>query len=65
MEAYVLVHSPLPAPDVMYLDGGYLKFLQFSQVNPHARVRSVARDMLASLEDAADEGILRAGNARR
>ena len=54
MEAYVLVDAPLPVPDVLYLDGSYLRFLRFSQVNPHARVRSVARDMLASLEDAAD-----------
>ena len=50
----VLVDAPLPVPDVLYLDGSYLRFLRFSQVNPHARVRSVARDMLASLEDAAD-----------
>ena len=48
-DAYVLVDSPLPLPDVMYLDGGYLKFLQFAQANPHARVRKVARRILASL----------------
>ena len=54
IEAYVLVDAPLPVADVLYLDGSYLRFLQFSQVNPHARVRSVARDMLASLEDATD-----------
>lgn len=65
LEAYVLVESPLPVPDVLYLDAGYRKFLQFSQVNSHARVRKVARDILASLQDAAHETFRRAGNARR
>lgn len=46
---YALHESPLPLPDTLHLDAGYLKFLQFAQVHPHARVREVVKDMLASL----------------
>lgn len=65
MEAYVLVDTPLPVPDVMYLDGEYLKFLQFAQANSHAQVRRVARDVLATLEEGADETVHGDGDARR
>lgn len=65
METYVLVDSPLPVPDVMYLDGQYLKFLRFAQANSHARVRRVARDVLATLEEGADETVHGDGDARR
>ena len=65
VEAYVLVDTPLPLPDVLYLDGGYLVFLRGAQANSHARVRTVARDMLESLGEAADENILGDDDARR
>lgn len=65
MEAYVLADTPLPVADVLYLDGGYLIFLRTAQANSHARVRKVARDMLESLGEAADEKIPGDGGARR
>ena len=65
MEAYVLADTPLPVADVLYLDGGYLIFLRAAQLNPHARVRKVARAMLESLGEAADENIPGDDDARR
>lgn len=64
-DAYVLADTPLPVADVMYLDGGYLVFLRTAQANSHARVRRVARDMLESLGEAADEKIPGDGDAHR
>ena len=65
MEAYVLADTPLPVADVMYLDDGYLVFLRAAQANSHARVRKVARNMLESLGEAADENIPGDDDARR
>ena len=63
IEVYTLHEAPLPLPDALHLDAGYLKFLQFAQAHSHARVRKVARDILASLEGTADERILLSGIA--
>lgn len=64
-EAYVLADTPLPVADVMYLDGGYPVFLRAAQLHPHARVRKVAREMLESLGETADENVLGDDDARR
>ena len=61
---YALHDAPLPVPDTLHLDAGYLDFLKFAQAHPHARVRKVVQDILVSLDDAADERILRSSNAR-
>ena len=55
MEVYTLHKAPLPLPDALHLDAGYLTFLQFAQAHSHARVRTVVRDILASLEGTVDE----------
>lgn len=46
---FALHDAPLPVPDTLHLDTGYLAFLQFAQAHSHARVRKVVRDILASL----------------
>ena len=46
---FALHDAPLPVPDTLHLDAGYLAFLQFAQAHPHARVRKVVQDILASL----------------
>ncbi len=61
---YALHDAPLPVPDTLYLDADYLTFLQYAQAHPHARVRKVVREILASLEEQADARIRRAGNIR-
>ena len=61
---YALHDAPLPVPDTLHLDAGYLNFLQFAQAHPHARVRKVVQDILASLDDAVDERIQLSSNAR-
>ena len=61
---YALHDAPLPVTDTLYLDAGYLSFLQYAQAHPHARVRKVVRQILVSLEERADAGIRRAGNMR-
>ena len=55
IEVYTLHKAPLPLPDALHLDAGYLTFLQFAQAHSHARVRTVVRDILASLEGTVDE----------
>lgn len=50
---FALHDAPLPVPDTLHLDAGYLAFLQFAQAHPHARVRKVVRDILASLSSGA------------
>ena len=45
---FALHDAPLPVPDTLHLDAEYLAFLQIAQVHPHARVRKVVRDILAS-----------------
>ena len=64
MVVYALHDAPLPVPDALYLDAGYLSFLQYAQAHPHARVRKVVREILASLEERADAGFRRTGNIR-
>ena len=61
---YALHDAPLPVTDTLYLDAGYLSFLQYAQAHPHARVRTVVRQILVSLEERVDAGIRRAGNMR-
>ena len=61
---YVLHDAPLAVADTLYVDGGYLNFLQFAQAHPHARVRRVVQGVLASLRDNRGRSALRAGNAR-
>ena len=51
---FALHDAPLPVPDTLHLDAGYLAFLQFAQAHPHARVRKVVREILASLGTTAD-----------
>ena len=46
---FALHDAPLPVPDTLHLDAGYLAFLKFAQTHPHARVRKVVQDILASL----------------
>ena len=65
IEVYALPDAPLPLPDAVHLDGEYPAFLQFAQAHPHARVRYVAREVLASLDGTVDERILLSGIARR
>ena len=50
---FALHDAPLPVPDTLHLDTGYLAFLQFSQAHPHARVRKVVWDILAPLSSSA------------
>ncbi len=61
---YALHDAPLSVPDTLYLDSSYLTFLQFAQAHPHARVRKVVQDILASLQDSVDERIPLSSNAR-
>ena len=51
---FALHDAPLPVPDTLHLDAGYLAFLQFAQAHPHARVRKVVQEILASLGTTAD-----------
>jgi len=51
---FALHDAPLPVPDTLHLDAGYLAFLQFAQAHPHARVRKVVQEILASLGTRAD-----------
>ena len=64
MVVYALHDAPMPVPDTLYLDAGYLPFLQFAQAHPHARVRKIVKEILASLEENVDAGIRRASNIR-
>ena len=64
MVVYALHDAPMPVPDTLYLDAGYLTFLQFAQAHPHARVRKIVKEILASLEENVDAGIRRASNVR-
>lgn len=52
---FALHDAPLPVPDTLHLDAGYLAFLQFAQAHSHARVRKVVQGILASLGNAPDE----------
>ena len=61
---YIVHETPLPVPDTQFLDSGYLAFLERAQAHPHARVRKVVQDILASLQFAADQRIRMSGNAR-
>ena len=64
MVVYALHDAPMPVPDTLYLDAGYLTFLQFAQAHPHARVRKIVKEILASLEENVDAEIRRASNMR-
>ena len=55
VEVYTLHEEPLPLPDALHLDAGYLAFLQFAQAHSHARVRKVVRYILTSLEGTVHE----------
>lgn len=48
---YALHDEPLPLADAFHLDTDYLAFLDSATVHGHARVRTVARGMLDSMEE--------------
>jgi len=53
---YALHDDPLPLADALYLDEGYMTFVQQSQHHSHARVRRVAAAVLATLAAAVEQG---------
>lgn len=48
---YALHSEPLPLPDTLHLDTGYMDFVQAARQHHHARVRKVAAAVLASLDE--------------
>jgi len=48
---YALHDEPLPLADATHLDGGYMAFLNNAVSHGHARVRTVARGVLASIDE--------------
>ena len=48
---YSLHDEPLPLADALYLDESYMVFVNQSQQHHHARVRHVAKALLASLDE--------------
>jgi hypothetical protein len=48
---YALHDEPLPLPDTLHLDTGYMDFVQAARQHHHARVRKVADAVLASLDE--------------
>jgi len=55
---YILHDEPLPLVDALYLDEEYMSFIAQSKDNHHARVRRVAKAVLASLDSDIREGHL-------
>jgi hypothetical protein len=54
---FALHNEPLPLVDALHLDTGYMTFLHESLEHRHARVCTVARDVLDSLNEAIDAGL--------
>jgi len=54
---FALHGEPLPLADVLYLDTGYMAFLQDAQKNVHARVRQVVKGVLATLDEDIRRGV--------
>ncbi len=48
---YALHDEPLPLADVIHLDGDYMVFLNKAVSHGHARVRTVAKGVLASIDE--------------
>ena len=48
---YALHDEPLPLADVIHLDGDYMDFLNKGVSHGHARVRTVAKGVLASIDE--------------
>ena len=48
---YALHDEPLPLVDVIHLDGDYMAFLNKAVSHGHARVRTVAQGVLASIDE--------------
>ncbi len=48
---YALHDEPLPLADAIHLDGDYMAFLNQAVAHGHARVRTVAQGVLASLDE--------------
>ncbi|MES9958672.1 MAG: STY4528 family pathogenicity island replication protein [Sedimenticola sp.] len=48
---YALHDEPLPLADVIHLDGDYMAFLNKAVSHAHARVRTVAKGVLASIDE--------------
>ncbi|RDH87715.1 MAG: helix-turn-helix domain-containing protein [endosymbiont of Escarpia spicata] len=48
---YALHDEPLPLVDVIHLDGDYMDFLNKAVSHGHARVRTVAKGVLASIDE--------------
>ncbi len=53
---YALHDEPLPLADALHLDSGYMTFLSRSKSHGHARVRAVAKGLLASMDEDIQEG---------
>ncbi len=53
---YALHDEPLPLADVIHLDGDYMAFLNKAVSHGHARVRTVAQGVLASIDEDVENG---------
>ena len=53
---YALHDEPLPLADVVHLDGNYMAFLNKAMSHGHARVRTVAQGVLASIDEDVGDG---------
>jgi len=53
---YALHDEPLPLADVIHLDGDYMAFLNKVVSHGHARVRTVAQGVLASIDEDVGDG---------
>lgn len=53
---YALHDEPLPLADVIHLDGDYMSFLNKAVSHGHARVRTVAQGVLASIDEDVGDG---------
>jgi len=54
---YALHDEPLPLADVIHLDGDYMAFLNKAVSHGHARVRTVAQGVLASIDEDVGDGL--------
>ena len=54
---YALHDEPLPLADVIHLDGDYMAFLNKAVSHGHARVRTVAKGVLASIDEDVRAGV--------
>ncbi len=54
---YALYDEPLSLVDVLYLDSGYMAFLQNAQQHAHARVQRVAKGVLENLDAEIRSGV--------